>query len=85
METLPYACRPKQRRRRRGGTRAEQAVEQVEKEPGLDIRRIAAVSNIKPNYLDRALRDLVTEEKVKKKDRTYLPVYKVAIPREERP
>ena len=59
------------RRRRRGGTRADQAVELVEENPGISASEIAKKMKIKPNYLYRVLGDLEKEGRVKKKGRQY--------------
>jgi len=42
---------PRKRRRRRGGTRADQAVKLVEKKPGISASEIAKEWKISPNYL----------------------------------
>ena len=60
-------------RRRRSGTRADQAVALVEKNPGITASEIAKSMKIKPNYLYRVLGDLEKERRVKKKGRQYLP------------
>ena len=59
------------RRRRRGGTRADQAVALIQKNPGITASEIAKTMKIKPNYLYRVLGDLEKEGRVKKKGRTY--------------
>ena len=59
------------RRRRRSGTRANQAVALVEKNPGISASEIAKSMKIKPNYLYRVLGDLEKEGRVKKKGRRY--------------
>jgi sugar-specific transcriptional regulator TrmB len=64
------------RRRRRSGTRADQAVALVEKSPGISAAEIAKSLKIKPNYLYRVLGDLEKEGRVKKKGRQYLPAKK---------
>lgn len=64
---------PRKRRRRRGGTRADQAVILVEKNPGISASEIAKSMKIKPNYLYRVLGELEKEGRVKKKGREYLP------------
>ena len=60
-------------RRRRRGTRADQAVALVEKNPGITASEIAKTLKIKPNYLYRVLGDLEKEGRVKKKGRQYHP------------
>lgn len=64
--------RPKKRRRRKG-TRADQAVALVEGSPGISASDIAKSMKIKPNYLYRVLGDLEKEGRVKKKGRQYYP------------
>jgi sugar-specific transcriptional regulator TrmB len=61
-------------RRRRGGTRADQAVKLIQKKPGITASEIAKSMKIKPNYLYRVLSDLEKQKKVKKKGRTYRAV-----------
>lgn len=61
------------RRRRRKGTRADQAVSLVESSPGITASDIAKTMKIKPNYLYRVLGDLEKEKRVKKKGRQYFP------------
>jgi hypothetical protein len=60
-------------RRRRKGTRADQAVALVEGNPGITASDIAKSMKIKPNYLYRVLGDLEKEKRVTKKGRKYLP------------
>jgi CRP-like cAMP-binding protein len=66
------AAGPKKRRRRRG-TRADQAVALVEGDPGISASDIAKQMKIKPNYLYRVLGDLEKEGRVSKKGRQYYP------------
>ena len=66
------AGRPK-KRRRRSGTRADQAVSLVEGSPGISASDIAKSMKIKPNYLYRVLGDLEKEGRVKKQGRQYYP------------
>lgn len=61
------------KRRRRKGTRADQAVALVEGSPGISASEIAKTMKIKPNYLYRVLGDLEKEGRVKKKGRQYYP------------
>lgn len=61
------------RRRRRGGTRADQAVKLIEGEPGISASDVAKAMKIKPNYLYRVLGDLEKEGRVKKQGRQYYP------------
>jgi sugar-specific transcriptional regulator TrmB len=59
------------RRRRRGGTRADQAVKLIKQNPGITASEIARKMSIQPNYLYRVLGDLQKEGKVKKSGRSY--------------
>jgi hypothetical protein len=61
------------RRRRRKGTRADQAVALVEDNPGISASDIAKTMKIKPNYLYRVLGDMEKEGRVTKKGRQYFP------------
>jgi DNA invertase Pin-like site-specific DNA recombinase len=65
------AAKKGRRRKRRGGTRADQAVALIQKNPGITASEIAKSMKIKPNYLYRVLSDLEKQKKVKKKGRTY--------------
>jgi sugar-specific transcriptional regulator TrmB len=64
---------PKKRRRRKGGTRADQAVELITSQPGISASDVAKTMKIKPNYLYRVLGDLEKEGRVKKDGRQYYP------------
>src|SRR5215208_5216799 len=59
------------RRRRRGGTRADQAVKLIKANPGITASEVARKMKIQPNYLYRVLGDLQKEGKVKKSGRSY--------------
>jgi DNA invertase Pin-like site-specific DNA recombinase len=61
------------KRRRRSGTRADQAVALVEGSPGISASEIAKSMKIKPNYLYRVLGDMEKEGRVSKKGRQYYP------------
>jgi transposase-like protein len=61
------------KRRRRSGTRADQAVALVAANPGISASEIAKQMKIKPNYLYRVLGELEQEGRVKKKGREYHP------------
>lgn len=60
-------------RKRRSGTRADQAVALVEKRPGISASEIAKELKIKPNYLYRVLGELEKAGRVSKKGREYHP------------
>src|SRR3954454_510618 len=64
---------PKKRRRRKGGTRGDQAVELIASQPGISASDVAKTMKIKPNYLYRVLGDLEKEGRVKKDGRQYYP------------
>ena len=61
----------RKRRKRRGGTRADQAVKLIEQQPGISASDVAKTMKIKPNYLYRVLGDLQKEGRVKKSGRKY--------------
>ena len=61
------------RRRRRGGTRADQAVKLVAANPGITASEIASQMKIKPNYLYRVLGEMEKEGRVRKDGRKYYP------------
>jgi predicted HTH transcriptional regulator len=65
------APKARKRRKRRGGTRSDQAVELIKQNPGITASDIAKTMKIKPNYLYRVLSDLEKQKLVKKKGRTY--------------
>ncbi|MFL5898574.1 MAG: hypothetical protein ACJ76D_08960 [Solirubrobacterales bacterium] len=67
------ASAPRRRRKRRGGTRADQAVQLIESQPGISASDVAKTMKIKPNYLYRVLGDLEKEGRVKKDGRQYYP------------
>jgi hypothetical protein len=60
-------------RKRRGGTRGDQAVKIVNSNPGIGASEIAKRLKIKPNYLYRVMGELQREGKVRKKGRGYHP------------
>lgn len=64
---------PRRRRKRRGGTRADQAVNLITSAPGISASDVAKQMKIKPNYLYRVLGDLEKEGRVKKQGRQYFP------------
>ena len=64
---------PRRRRKRRGGTRADQAVKLIEGQPGISASDVAKTMKIKPNYLYRVLGDLEKQGRVKKDGRQYYP------------
>jgi Fic family protein len=72
--TKSRAKKAPKRRKRRGGTRADQAVNLIKQNPGITASEIAKSMKIKPNYLYRVLSDLEKQKRVKKKGRTYRAV-----------
>jgi sugar-specific transcriptional regulator TrmB len=60
-------------RKRRSGTRADQAVKLIKKSPGISGSEIAKTMKIKANYVYRVLADLEKEGRVKKEGRQYYP------------
>lgn len=63
-------------RKRRKGTRRDQALDLVNKagEAGITASAIAKAMKIKPNYLYRVMGSLEKEKLVRKDGRTYFPV-----------
>lgn len=62
------------RRKRRSGTRADQAVRLIGESPGIGVAELGKKMNLKaPNYLYRVLPDLEKEGRVKKKGKGYYP------------
>jgi predicted Rossmann fold nucleotide-binding protein DprA/Smf involved in DNA uptake len=72
-KTAPSTGGGTRKRRRRSGTRADQAVSLVEKNPGISASEIAKTMKIKPNYLYRVLGEMEKEGRVNKKGREYYP------------
>jgi hypothetical protein len=58
-------------RRRRRGTRADQAVRLIKANPGITAAEVAKKMRIKPNYLYRVLGELQKDGRVKKSGRSY--------------
>jgi hypothetical protein len=68
------ASRPTRARgRRRGATRATQALELVRSNPGITIPKIAESLKIEPNYLYRVMPKLVEDGAVKRDGLGYYP------------
>lgn len=61
------------RNRKRGSTRADQAVGKVQSNPGISASEIAKDLKIAPNYMYRVMSELVKEGKVRKRGRGYHP------------
>lgn len=64
------------RRRRRGGTRIDEALKLIADKPGITASEIARAMKIKPNYLYRVLADLTKQKLVKKDGRKYFTTVK---------
>ena len=69
----PRGSTNRKRRKRRGGTRAEQAVKVITDNPGITPSEIAKRLGIKPNYLYRVMNDLQKDGLVSKRGRGYFP------------
>ncbi|HZA59756.1 MAG TPA: hypothetical protein VE523_11280 [Solirubrobacterales bacterium] len=62
------------RRKRRGGTRADQAVKLIGENPGIGVSELGKKMRLKaPNYLYRVLPDLEKEGRVRKQGSGYHP------------
>jgi hypothetical protein len=62
------------RRRRRGGTRADQAVKIISQNPGIGVSELGRKMKLNhPNYLYRVLPDLEKDGRIKRKGRRYHP------------
>lgn len=61
------------KRARRGGTRANQALELVRGKPGITIPELAAAMSIQPNYLYRVLPGLADEGHIRRDGRGWHP------------
>ena len=67
--------RPVRRRRRRGGTRAEQALAVVRQNPGITVSELASQMNVEQaNYLYRVMSGLESDGAVRKEGRGYTAV-----------
>jgi hypothetical protein len=68
------AGRPGRPRGRRGGnTRANQALELVQNQPGITIPQIAEAMSIEPNYLYRVMPKLVADGQVRREGQGWHP------------
>ena len=59
--------------RRRGGSRANQALELVRQQPGITIPQLAEAMKIQPNYLYRVLPRLANDGQVKRDGQGWHP------------
>ncbi len=55
-------------RRRRGGTRSEQALELIKQNPGITVADIADRMGIRQNYLYRVTQELMKDRKVSRRN-----------------
>ena len=61
-------------RRRRGSTRADQAVRLIKQNPGISVSELGRKMKLNhPNYLYRVLPDLQKEGRIKRKGKGYHP------------
>jgi CRP-like cAMP-binding protein len=67
----PRGSGGKRRRKRRGGTRAEQALKLITEKPGINPSDIAKQLGIKPNYMYRVMNELQKDKLVSKRGRGY--------------
>jgi len=70
------AARPATGRRGRprgSGSRAQEALSHVHRQPGITIAELAKRMKIKPNYLYRVLPQLEKDGKIQKRDKGYHP------------
>jgi hypothetical protein len=66
--------RGRARRRRRGGTRADQAVKIITQNPGISVSELGKKMKLNhPNYLYRVLPDLQKEGRIKRRGKGYHP------------
>lgn len=72
-KSSPRASTPRRRRKRRGGTRADQVLGLIGKEPGIGATDLAKAMKTKPNYLYRVLADLEKEGRIKRQGRKNYP------------
>jgi CRP-like cAMP-binding protein len=71
--TTRRAIGTRRRGRRRGGTRANQALELVRGKPGITIPEIASAMGIEPNYLYRVLPKLASDGQVTRQGQGWHP------------
>jgi hypothetical protein len=70
----PGRPRASGRRRRRGGTRADQAVKLISDNPGISVSELGKKMRLNhPNYLYRVLPDLEKDGRVKRRGKGYHP------------
>jgi hypothetical protein len=70
----PGRTRSSDTRRRRGGTRADQAVRIIKQNPGISVSELGKKMKLNaPNYLYRVLPDLQKEGRIRRKGKGYHP------------
>lgn len=70
----PGRPRGSARRRRRGGTRADQAVKLISENPGISVPELGKKMRLNhPNYLYRVLPDLEKDGRIKRRGKGYHP------------
>jgi hypothetical protein len=70
----PGRPRPSNTGRRRGGTRADQAVRIIKQNPGITVSDLGKKMKLNaPNYLYRVLPDLQKEGRIRRKGKGYHP------------
>jgi hypothetical protein len=70
----PGRRRSSDTRRRRGGTRADQAVRLIKQNPGITVSELGKKMKLNaPNYLYRVLPDLQKEGRIRRKGKGYYP------------
>jgi len=70
----PGSPRSSDTRRRRGGTRAHQAVRIIKQNPGISVSELGKKMKLNaPNYLYRVLPDLQKEGRIRRKGKGYHP------------
>jgi hypothetical protein len=70
----PRRPRSSDTRRRRGGTRADQAVRIIKQNPGISVSELGKKMKLNaPNYLYRVLPDLQKEGRIRRKGKGYHP------------
>jgi hypothetical protein len=68
----PRRARSSDTRRRRGGTRADQAVRIIKQNPGITVSELGKKMKLNaPNYLYRVLPDLQKEGRIRRKGKGY--------------
>ena len=69
----PRGSRTKTTRRRRGGTRREQALDLIKQNPGITVGDIADRMGIRQNYLYRVTQELIKDRQISRRDGGFHP------------